>query len=197
MSNNEYVSVKEFAILTKTTYQSVYKQIQKGYLSPYTIIEDGKTLINIKATEIYPKRKGEQKGELVELVENEQGESEREKGESQGEQGENAGESVESQGEKVEPQGESVELVESFSFGYYIDRINQLERDLAEAKEAIQKKDQKIAELADRAFNLAEKIAELTQNSQILQAREQEKKGLFSSLKHWLLTRGKSKDNEE
>ncbi len=167
MNNSDYIKVKEFAALVKKTYQSVYKQIENGYLLPYVKEEDGVMYISTKAAEVYPKRK--RKGEKVNQIGGEQGEQT---------------EKVSDLGEKVSEQGEPEKPTE---IEQYRLRIEQLERELEEAKETIKNKDKKIEEMADRAFTLAERLTQLTENGQVLQAREQERKGLFSGLKRLFL----------
>lgn len=192
MNNSDYIKVKEFAALVKKTYQSVYKQIENGYLLPYVKEEDGVMYISTKAAEIYPKRK--RKGEKVNQIGGEQGEQ-TEKVSDLGErlsvsQGETVeplsemGERLSEQTEKVSEQGEPEKPTE---IEQYRLRIEQLERELEEAKETIKNKDKKIEEMADRAFTLAERLTQLTENGQVLQAREQERKGLFSGLKRLFL----------
>ena len=205
MNNSDYIKVKEFAALVKKTYQSVYKQIENGYLLPYVKEEDGVMYISTKAAEIYPKRK--RKGEKVNQIGGEQGEQ-TEKVSDLGErlsvpQGETVeplsemGERLSEQTEKVSDLGEKVseqgEPEKPTEIEQYRLRIEQLERELEEAKETIKNKDKKIEEMADRAFTLAERLTQLTENGQVLQAREQERKGLFSGLKRLFLP-SKSKD---
>lgn len=58
-----------------------------------------------------------------------------------------------------------------------------LKRELEEAKQIIKKKDEQIIELTTRLAGLAEKLAELTYNSQVLLKGEQEKKkGIFERI---------------
>lgn len=203
MNNSDYIKVKEFAALVKKTYQSVYKQIENGYLLPYVKEEDGVMYISTKAAEIYPKRrrKGATPPNLVETMEHTQGEvgeKVSDLGEKvsvpQGEQTEKVseltekvsdlGEPLSEQTEKVSEQGEPEKPTE---IEQYRLRIEQLERELEEARETIKNKDKKIEEMADRAFTLAERLTQLTENGQVLQAREQERKGLFSGLKRLFL----------
>lgn len=196
MNNSDYIKVKEFAALVKKTYQSVYKQIENGYLLPYVKEEDGVMYISTKAAEVYPKRrrKGATPPNLVETMERTQGEV----GEKVSDLGEKVsvpkseqtekvsdlGEPLSEQTEKVSEQGEPEKPTE---IEQYRLRIEQLERELEEARETIKNKDKKIEEMADRAFTLAERLTQLTENGQVLQAREQERKGLFSGLKRLFL----------
>jgi len=191
---SKYITVKEFSILCKKSQQSVYKQISKGYLKPYIKVENGRTLISQEATAIYPKRQGAiEGGEKVEP----QGEKLSDLGEKLGE---NPVEKVEKLSEKVEPQGETGEKLSEKGekvepiIALYKNRIEQLEKELEEAKEALKQKDAKIEEMAQNTYNLAVKLAQLTENSQVLQAREQEKKGLFSGIKRLFLPKGKKNE---
>ena len=203
MSNSDYIKVKEFAALVKKTYQSVYKQIENGYLLPYVKEEDGVIYISTEATKIYPKRrrKGTMRADLVETMGDAQGEQtekvsdlgekvsdppreQTEKVSELTEKVSDLGEPLSEQTEKVSEQGEQEKPTELEQCRL---RIEQLERELGEARETIKEKDKKIVEMADRAFTLAERLTQLTENGQVLQAREQERKGLFSGLKRLFL----------
>ena len=62
-------------------------------------------------------------------------------------------------------------------------RIDEIKKELEEARQTIKKKDEQIIELTLKITGLAEKLAELTYNSQVLLKGEQEKKkGIFERI---------------
>lgn len=189
MEKTNYIKVKDFAATVGQTQQNIYKQISKGYLKGYYKKEGKTTFIDESAKDLPLYKNSTNNSPLIQQMAN--------------------GETNYIESKKED---EAARKTESLTTGLTTEligelrgRIEDLQKELNKAQSKIEEREQQIkekddyikeltAKMMEQSNNLstmAQKMTGLIENSQVLIAREQEKRGLFSGLRKLL---GKPKE---